>query len=96
MSDLTPVRDEDSFDIAKVHDWLNSYIDETSLPELFQFRSGASNLTYLLKYPDRELVLRRPPVGTKAVSAHDMKREFLIQSRLKPVYDLVPQYFHLP
>jgi aminoglycoside phosphotransferase (APT) family kinase protein len=43
-----------------------------------------------LKYPDRELVLRRPPVGTKAVSAHDMKREFLIQSRLKPVYDLVP------
>jgi aminoglycoside phosphotransferase (APT) family kinase protein len=43
-----------------------------------------------LKYSDRELVLRRPPVGTKAVSAHDMKREFLIQSRLKPVYDLVP------
>jgi aminoglycoside phosphotransferase (APT) family kinase protein len=43
-----------------------------------------------LKYPDRELVLRRPPIGTKAVSAHDMKREFLIQSRLKPVYDLVP------
>jgi aminoglycoside phosphotransferase (APT) family kinase protein len=36
------------------------------------------------------LVLRRPPVGTKAVSAHDMKREFLIQSRLKPVYELVP------
>ena len=95
MSDLTPVRDEDSFDIAKVHDWLNSYIDETSLPELFQFRSGASNLTYLLKYPDRELVLRRPPVGTKAVSAHDMKREFLIQSRLKPVYDLVPHVIAL-
>ncbi|MEY3722687.1 MAG: hypothetical protein RLZZ35_557, partial [Actinomycetota bacterium] len=59
-------------------------------PEVKQFRSGASNLTYLLKYPDRELVLRRPPIGTKAVSAHDMKREFLIQSRLKPVYDLVP------
>ena len=95
MSDLTPVRDEDSFDIAKVHDWLNKFIDETSLPEVFQFRSGASNLTYLLKYPDRELVLRRPPVGTKAVSAHDMKREFLIQSRLKPVYDLVPHVIAL-
>jgi aminoglycoside phosphotransferase (APT) family kinase protein len=90
MSDLTPVRDEDAFDVAKVHSWLNSYINESSLPDVFQFRSGASNLTYLLKYPDRELVLRRPPVGTKAVSAHDMKREFLIQSRLKPVYDLVP------
>ena len=90
MSDLTPVRDEDAFDIAKVHTWLKTYINQEELPQLLQFRSGASNLTYLLKYPDRELVLRRPPVGTKAVSAHDMKREFLIQSRLKPVYDLVP------
>ena len=90
MSDLTPVRDEDSFDIAKVHAWLEPYINLSALPDVQQFRSGASNLTYLLKYPDRELVLRRPPVGTKAVSAHDMKREFLIQSRLKPVYDLVP------
>ena len=90
MSDLTPVRDEDAFDIAKVHDWLSRYIEEGEQPEVKQFRNGASNLTYLLKYPDRELVLRRPPIGTKAVSAHDMKREFLIQSRLKPVYDLVP------
>ena len=90
MSDLTPVRDEDAFDVAKVHDWLSRYIEEGEQPEVKQFRSGASNLTYLLKYPDRELVLRRPPIGTKAVSAHDMKREFLIQSRLKPVYDLVP------
>ena len=95
MSDITPVRDEDVFDIAKVHNWLNTYIDEASQPEVFQFRSGASNLTYLLKYPDRELVLRRPPIGTKAVSAHDMKREFLIQSRLKPVYDLVPHVIAL-
>jgi aminoglycoside phosphotransferase (APT) family kinase protein len=90
MSDLTPVRDEDAFDIAAVHNWLSSYINEKELPQVTQFRSGASNLTYLLKYPSRELVLRRPPVGTKAVSAHDMKREFLIQSRLKPVYELVP------
>jgi aminoglycoside phosphotransferase (APT) family kinase protein len=90
MSDLTPVRDEDAFDIGKVNNWLAPHINEKSLPDVFQFRSGASNLTYLLKYPDRDLVLRRPPVGTKAVSAHDMKREFLIQSRLKPVYNLVP------
>ena len=90
MSDLTPVRDEDAFDIGRVHNWLAPHINAKSLPEVFQFRSGASNLTYLLKYPDCDLVLRRPPVGTKAVSAHDMKREFLIQSRLKPVYNLVP------
>jgi aminoglycoside phosphotransferase (APT) family kinase protein len=95
MSDLTPVRDEDAFDIPAVHNWLSSYINEKELPQVTQFRSGASNLTYLLKYPGRELVLRRPPVGTKAVSAHDMKREFLIQSRLKPVYELVPNVIAL-
>lgn len=95
MSDLTAVRDEDSFDIATVHTWLKQFISEAELPVVKQFRSGASNLTYLLKYPDRELVLRRPPVGTKAASAHDMKREFLIQSRLKPVYPLVPNVIAL-
>ena len=95
MSDLTPVRQEDLFDIEKVHRWLSDFIPETSAPEVMQFRSGASNLTYLLKYPNRELVLRRPPVGKKAVSAHDMKREFLIQSRLKPVYGLVPNVIAL-
>ena len=95
MSDLSDVREEDSFDIKKVHNWLQQFITEDSLPEVQQFRSGASNLTYLLRYPDQELVLRRPPIGTKAVSAHDMKREFLIQSRLKPVYSLVPRVIAL-
>jgi aminoglycoside phosphotransferase (APT) family kinase protein len=90
MSDLTAVRQEDRFDVAAMHAWLRTYINIDELPEVLQFRSGASNLTYLLQYPGRELVLRRPPVGTKAVSAHDMKREYLIQSRLHSVYSLVP------
>ena len=95
MSDLTQVRDEDSFDIDRVHEWLAPKIGESSIPEVLQFRSGASNLTYLLRYPSQEVVLRRPPMGKKAASAHDMKREFLIQSRLKPVYDLVPRVIAL-
>ena len=90
MKDLTPVREEDRFDVAKMHEWLRPFIGVDELPEVMQFRSGASNLTYLLQYPGRELVLRKPPFGTKAASAHDMKREFLIQSRLQPVYPLVP------
>jgi aminoglycoside phosphotransferase (APT) family kinase protein len=90
MKDLTPVREEDRFDVARMHQWLAPFINQDVLPEVQQFRSGASNLTYLLQYPQAELVLRKPPVGTKAASAHDMKREFLIQSRLKPVYPLVP------
>lgn len=90
MKDLTPVRDEDRFDVEAMHAWLKPFIGVDSLPEVSQFRSGASNLTYLLQYPGRDLVLRKPPAGMKAASAHDMKREFLIQSRLKPVYPLVP------
>ena len=90
MKDLTAVREEDRFDVAAMHAWLRPFIDHDSEPEVMQFRSGASNLTYLLKYPGEELVLRRPPVGTKAISAHDMKREYLIQFRLKPSYPLVP------
>ena len=95
MSDVTAVREEDRFDVAAMHAWLRGYVDFDELPEVMQFRSGASNLTYLLKYPGRELVLRRPPVGMKAASAHDMKREFLIQSRLQPVYPLVPSMIAL-
>lgn len=95
MSDLTQVRAEDSFDIAAVSNWLESKTGIRGLPEVKQFRSGASNLTYLLKYPDREVVLRRPPVGTKAISAHDMKREVLIQQRLKPVFPYVPEIIAL-
>jgi aminoglycoside phosphotransferase (APT) family kinase protein len=95
MSDVTAVREEDRFDVAAMHAWLRSYVGFDELPEVMQFRSGASNLTYLLKYPGRELVLRRPPVGMKAASAHDMKREFLIQSRLQPVYPLVPSMIAL-
>ena len=95
MIDLTAVREEDRFDIAKMHAWLHPFINQDQLPEVKQFRSGASNLTYLLSYPDRELVLRKPPVGTKAASAHDMNREFLIQSRLQSVFPLVPKMIAL-
>jgi len=95
MKDLTAVRDEDRFDVAKMHTWLRPFINEGQLPEVMQFRSGASNLTYLLSYLERDLVLRKPPVGTKAASAHDMKREYLIQSRLQSVYPLVPKMIAL-
>jgi aminoglycoside phosphotransferase (APT) family kinase protein len=78
-----------------MHTWLRPFINEGQLPEVMQFRSGASNLTYLLSYSERDLVLRKPPVGTKAASAHDMKREYLIQSRLQSVYPLVPKMIAL-
>ena len=59
------------------------------MPAVRQFPGGASNLTYLLSYPGRDLILRRPPVGAKAKSAHDMGREHDIQAALAPVFPYV-------
>ncbi|HEU5460269.1 MAG TPA: phosphotransferase family protein, partial [Pyrinomonadaceae bacterium] len=56
-----------------------------------QFPAGFSNLTYLLRINDRELVLRRPPIGAKIKTAHDMSREYRILSHLYPVYNKVPR-----
>ena len=95
-AEITSVRHEDAFDIEAVNNWLASHVSGLSgSPEIKQFRSGASNLTYLLKYANRELVLRRPPIGTKAASAHDMKREFSIQKKLRQHFSLVPNVLAL-
>jgi aminoglycoside phosphotransferase (APT) family kinase protein len=59
--------------------------------QIEQFPSGHSNLTYLLRIGQRELVLRRPPFGARIKTAHDMGREVLILSRLAEVYDKVPR-----
>ena len=56
-----------------------------------QFPSGHSNLTYLIAFGDREMVLRRPPLGTKAKSAHDMGREYRVLSALKEAYPYCPR-----
>lgn len=86
------VRAEDAFDAAAVHDWLSSTVDGLhGTPEVRQYPGGASNLTYLLRYPGRELILRRPPAGHKAASAHDMQREYRVQRQLRPVYPYVPE-----
>lgn len=67
----------------------------TGTPVVRQFRSGHSNLTYQLEYPQRVLILRRPPRGTKTRSGHDMGREFRVMNALKPVFGAVPEtFFH--
>ena len=92
IDEAVAVRDGEALDAAAVHAFLRDRIDGLSgEPEVRQFAGGASNLTYLLRWPDRELILRRPPLGTKAKSAHDMLREANIMSRLKPVFGKVPE-----
>lgn len=85
------VREEDAFDIARVDAFLKQHIEGLQgTPTVKQFPGGASNLTYLLSYANRELVLRRPPRGAKAKSAHDMMREARVMDALKASYPYVP------
>ncbi len=59
--------------------------------EVMQFPRGYSNVTYLLRVGDREVVLRRGPPGVKIASAHDMGREHKILSHLANVWPKVPR-----
>ena len=87
-----PVRGEDALDVAAVDAFLKARLpDLTGVPTLAQFPGGASNLTYMLSYPGRDLILRRPPAGHKAKSAHDVLREARIMAALKPAYPYVPE-----
>ncbi len=85
------VRAEDSFDVEAVRAWLAEQGTElTGDIAVAQFGGGASNLTYSLRDRTHDLILRRPPGGRKAKGAHDMGREFRIQSGLAEVFPLVP------
>lgn len=93
----TGIRAGETLDTAK----LEAYLKD-SIPGLHgnlnlqQFPSGHSNLTYLLTVGDREMVLRRPPFGTKAKTAHDMGREYRILNALKPVFPMFQHHLPIP
>ena len=86
------VRPGEELDVAAVHSWLAPRLPGlTGTPRVTQYSGGASNWTYRLEYPGHDLVLRRPPAGTKAHSAHDMRREYRVQQALAPVFPWVPE-----
>ncbi len=81
------VREKEQLPLDKVDGWIKAHISGvTGVPEITQYTGGASNWTYRIKYDSHDLILRRPPAGTKAASAHDMKREYDIQKALMPYY----------
>ena len=85
------VRRGEELDVEAVHAWLAGRVAGLSgPPQVTQYSGGASNWTYRLQYPEGDFVLRRPPAGTKARSAHDMSREYTVQKQLKPVFPYVP------
>lgn len=92
----TDVRTGEELDVSVIDAYLKTHIGGLEgAPAISQFPGGASNLTYLIQYPRRELVLRRPPFGHKAKSAHDMSREFRILNGLKEAFPYCPRAFIL-
>jgi aminoglycoside phosphotransferase (APT) family kinase protein len=87
-----PIRRGEELAAAAVDAWLAPRLPGLAgPPRVTQYAGGASNWTYRLEYPGHDLVLRRPPAGTKAKSAHDMAREFRVQRALAPHYPYVPK-----
>ncbi len=94
IDEPTTVRPGEELDKARLAAYLRQHIPDlggSAALEVKQFPSGHSNLTYLLRIRDRELVLRRPPFGAHIKTAHDMRREYHILSHLAHAYAKIPR-----
>ena len=86
------IREGEELDSVRLLAYLRERMPDLEEPlKIEQFPAGFSNLTYLLRAGELEFVLRRPPVGAKIKTAHDMAREYKILSHLYPVYKKLPR-----
>lgn len=93
LDDSQPPREGEDLNLAALEPYLHEHLPQTDGQELVveQFPSGFSNLTYLLRCGELDMVLRRPPFGNKVKSAHDMGREFRVLKALQSAYPLAPE-----
>jgi aminoglycoside phosphotransferase (APT) family kinase protein len=102
-NDARAVRAGEQLDWGRLVAWLREHlagaaipgIDLTRDPDVAQFPGGHSNLTYLIRFGDVEVVVRRPPLGPVAPTAHDMAREFRWLSAMHGVFPLAPRPYAL-
>lgn len=93
-AETIPMRPDEQLDMRRLGDYLAGKLpgsDQTLAVR--QFGGGAANLTYLLDYGAEQYVLRRPPLGPVAASAHDMGREYRVLSVLHQAYPYAPRAF---
>ena len=94
--EVIAVRPDEEIDLSRLDPWLRSNLPDTEGPLIVrQFGGGHANLTYLLKFADTEYVLRRPPLGPIAPTAHDMAREHRVLMRLTDAFPLAPRSYIL-
>jgi len=92
--DTIEVRLDERFEERRLADYLRGRLPGSENPlTVRQFGDGAANLTYLLDYGTCQYVLRRPPLGPVAKSAHDMGREYKVLSALHRAFPYAPRAF---
>lgn len=86
------VRAGEELDLAKLEAYLREHLPNATGPlTVEQFPAGHSNLTYSVRVGDLDMVLRRPPFGSKVKSAHDMGREYRVLSKLHTAFAPAPE-----
>ena len=94
MADTAAIREDERFDVPALERYLGPRLPAADgALAVEQFPGGHSNLTYLLRYPTVEYVMRRPPLGPVAPRAHDMAREHRVLDALWPVFPAAPRPF---
>ncbi len=89
------IRAGEELDLARLEPCLRSHFPDLAGPlTVKQFPSGHSNLTYSVTLGEKEMVLRRPPFGSKVKSAHDMGREYHVLSKLHGAYPAPKPLFY--
>ena len=94
--EVIEVRPDEQLDRSRLEPWLRARLPEAAGPlAIRQFGGGHANLTYLLEFEAAEYVLRRPPLGPVAPTAHDMAREHRVLARLGDALPLAPYSYAL-
>jgi len=97
LDSTAPVRSGEELDLARLEPYLRGHFPDLSGPLVVrQFPSGHSNLTYSVTLGEKEMVLRRPPFGSKVKSAHDMGREFRVLEKLHSSYPAPKPVLYCP
>jgi aminoglycoside phosphotransferase (APT) family kinase protein len=91
-AELIEQRPDEWLDAGRLEPYLRGRLEGAKGPlSVWQFFGGKANLTYLLRFGDREFVLRRPPLGPIPPGAHDMRREHRVLSLLHQRFPLAPK-----
>jgi aminoglycoside phosphotransferase (APT) family kinase protein len=92
VSEEATVADPDGIDRAGLEAWFEANVPGVELPLAFERISGGrSNLTYgVADASGKRWALRRPPIGKRLASAHDMGREHRIIAALQGTQVPVP------